>query len=360
MIRIGIKSLLTVWLALVGAQQGWLMAQTKAEEASGPDFKEVYDLIRAHLTEMSEAQLNQAAARALVSSLSPRVSLVTNGAAANARAAAPLVSKPSLFEGEIAYLRVERVGEGVANAVREACTKLGATNKLAGVILDLRYASGDDYASAAATAELFVKKDQPLLNWGNGMVRSKDKSDAISLPVAVLVNRQTVGAAEALAAVLRETGAGLILGSRTAGQAMIAQEFPLKNGERLRIATAPIELGNGSTLSGQGLKPDIAVEVTADDDRAYYADAFKVNSKTELLAGGGLALTNQASGTNRAVRRPRFNEAELVRERREGISEADLTVPRERELEKPQVNDPTLARALDLLKGLALVRQTRS
>ena len=49
-----------------------------------------------------------------------------------------------------------------------------------------------------------------------------------------------------------------------------------------------------------------------------------------------------------------------MRERREGISEADLTAPRDRELDKPLVNDPALARALDLLKGLALVRQTRS
>ena len=360
MIRIGIKLLLTVWLVLVGAQAELLMAQTKAEEPAGPDFKEIYDLIRAHLTEMSEARLNQTAVKALVSSLSPRVALVTNGAAANARAATPLVSKSSVFEGEVAYVRVERVGEGLASAVREACTKLGATNKLTGVILDLRYASGEDYASAAATAELFVKKDKPLLNWGNGMVRSKEKSDAISQPVAVLVNRQTAGAAEALAAVLRETGAGLILGSRTAGQAMIAKEFPLKNGEQLRIATTPIELGNGSALSGQGLKPDIAVEVAAEDERAYYADAFKVTSRTELLAGGGSAMTNPVSGTNRSVRRPRFNEAELVRERREGISEADLTAPRDRELDKPLVNDPTLARALDLLKGLALVRQSHS
>jgi len=34
--------------------------------------------------------------------------------------------------------------------------------------------------------------------------------------VAILVNRQTAGAAEALAAVLRETGAGLVLGTSTA------------------------------------------------------------------------------------------------------------------------------------------------
>ena len=287
MIRIGIRSLLTVWLVLVGAQPGLLWDRQRPKSAAGPDFKEVYDLVRAHLAGMSEAQLNQAAVQALVSGLGPRVSLVTNGAAAKARAEAPLVSKSSLFDGEIAYVRVERVGDGLANAVREACKKLAGTNKLEGVILDLRYAAGDDYASAAATAELFIKKGQPLLDWGTGMVRSKDKSDAISLPVAVLVNRQTAGAAEALAAVLRETGSGLILGNRTAGRAMIAQEFPLKNGERLRIATAPIRLGDGSKLSEQGLKPDITVEVAPADERAYYADAYKVPSRAELLAGAG-------------------------------------------------------------------------
>jgi hypothetical protein len=360
MTRIGIRSLLTVWLVLAGAQPGLLWGQAKAEDTAGPEFKEVYDLVRAHLAGMSEAQLNQAAVKGLVAGLSPRVSLVTNGAAGKVGAETPLIGKSNVFNGEIGYVRVEHVGEGLGNAVRESMKALEGTNKLDGVILDLRYATGDDYASAVATAELFIKKDQPLLDWGTGMVRSKDKSDAISLPVAVLVNRQTTGAAEALAAVLREAGAGLILGNRTAGQAMIAQEYPLKNGERLRIATAPIQLGDGSTMSDQGLKPDITVEVTATDERGYYSDAYKAPRRGELLAGASLSLTNQASGTNRTARRPRFNEAELVRERREGISEADITAMGDREPEKPVVTDPVLARALDLLKGLALVRQAHS
>src|ERR1035441_10119068 len=55
-----------------------LRAQAKAEDAPAPEFKEVYDLIRAHLAGMSEAQLNQAAVGALVSGLASRVSLVTN------------------------------------------------------------------------------------------------------------------------------------------------------------------------------------------------------------------------------------------------------------------------------------------
>ncbi len=322
--RIRINSLLAVWLLLTGGQAS-LLAQAKAEEAQGPDFKEVYDLIRTNLAGMSEGQLNRAAVGGLVSGLAPRVALVTNAAAPGTAGETPLVIKSSVFDGDILYVRVGRVGDGLAKAISAACSKPETTNKLKGVALDLRYAGGDDYAAAAAAADLFVKKEQPLLNWGNGMVQSKEKSNAIALPVAVLVNRQTAGAAEALAGALRETGAGLILGGRTAGQAMVAQEFPLKNGDRLRIATAPVKLGDGSALSAQGLKPDIAVEVSPEDERAYYADAFKVADRTNLLASAGGPPTGSGSGTNRVARRPRFNEAELVRERREGVSEADLT-----------------------------------
>lgn len=360
MMQIRIHLFLAVLLAWAGGQAA-LRAESKAEEAPAPDFKEVYDLIREHLAGTSDAQLNQVAVRALISNLAPRVSLVTNTTGANnGESATPLVSKSSVFDGTILYVRVARVGDGLANAISEACKKPGRTNKLYGVVLDLRYAGGDDYAAAAESVDLFARKEQPLFNWGNGMVRSKAKADAIRLPVAVLVNGETAGAAEALAAALRETGSGLILGSRTAGEAMVAQDFPLKNGEQLRIATAPIQLGDGTVMSEKGLKPDIAVAVNPVDERAYYADAFKVIGKTNLLAGAGGSSSALGSDTNRVLRRPRLNEAELVRERREGLGEEDLTAMSPPEPEKPLVQDPALARALDLLRGLALVRQSRS
>jgi hypothetical protein len=50
-----------------------------------------------------------------------------------------------------------------------------------------------------------------------------------------------------------------------------------------------------------------------------------------------------------------------VRERREGLTpEADLSLSRDIEAEGPMVHDPTLARALDVLKGLAIVRRAHS
>jgi len=109
----------------------------------------------------------------------------------------------------------------------------------------------------------------------------------------------------------------------------------------------------------EGLQPDIAVEVSPQDERAYYADAYK--GITSSNPGGmGLGAANPAVATNSA-RRMRFNEAELVREHREGLNtDAETAPPRAREPEKPLVHDPVLARALDLLKGLAVVRQARS
>ena len=99
--------------------------------------------------------------------------------------------------------------------------------------------------------------------------------------MAVVINGQTAGAAEALAAILRENEVALLIGSATAGQASMFKEFPLENGQRLRIATAPVRLGNGKVLAS--LTPDIAVSVGADDDEKHFSDAPK---KSPLGAPG--------------------------------------------------------------------------
>ena len=62
---------------------------------------------------------------------------------------APLLSKSTLFEGNIAYLRIQRVADGLAKEVEQAYRKSIATNKVKGVVLDLRFAAGEDYAAAA-------------------------------------------------------------------------------------------------------------------------------------------------------------------------------------------------------------------
>jgi len=136
---------------------------------------------------------------------------------------------------------------------------------------------------------------------------------------------------------------------------MISQHYPLSNRDTVRSPTNPIQLGDGGNLTSSGIKPDISVEVSPADQTSYFADAFKELSVSTNVDAG---RTNSLTGATR-VRRPRFNEAELVRERRDGIvSDSDATGPPEGE-DKPVVRDPVLGRALDFLKGLKLVRAAR-
>ena len=102
------------------------------------------------------------------------------------------------------------------------------------------------------------------------------------------------------------------------------------------------------------------VDVAAEEEHQYYDDAYKVLAKAPRITSGistneaGLSLTNR-----RAPRR--ISEAELVRMQRDGQSLDFETAPISRESApaKAGIQDPALGRALDLLKGLAVVQQFR-
>jgi hypothetical protein len=329
----------------------WLF--TASVEAAAPlDYNEVREVIRVQLPGVTDAELDRGALEGLLHSVRGKVTVVDSNT--NDAVHSGVISQTiSLVEG-IAYLRVANVREGLAAKVTAGVAAINATNKLTGLILDLRFTAGDDYAAAAATADLFLSEERPLLDIGQGAVKSTTKTNALSIPVTLLVNAETVGAAEALAEVMRDTGTGLILGNTTRGAAMTSREFTLKGGRKLRIADAPVKLGNGSIIAERGVTPDILAVVSEADERAYMEDPFTDLSKP-------VAMTNITATTmNRAPRRVRLTEADLVRARREGVRlDEDLMPQREPESEKPYIRDPALARAVDLLKGLAVVRRTR-
>lgn len=328
----------------------------RAAADNPPDFEEVRGLLRAHLTGASDADLNRASVEGLLEGLRGKVQLVGNGGQPVAQADVPVIAKVRVFDGRIAYVRVGKVTSALPGDLKRQCDSLRATNKLIGLVLDLRFASGEDYAAAAAAADSFVASERPLLDWGKGMVKSVENADAPDFPLAVLINSETTGAAEALAAVLREAGAALIFGGKSHGTAMTMEEFPLKNGQRLRIATAPVKLGNGTALTN-GVPPDIEVATPPEAERAFLEDPYLTNTRTNLTTGD----TNAVAATNRPARRTRPNEADLVRARREGLSlDGELATSRDNEPEAPVLRDPALARAVDVLKGLAVVRRARS
>ncbi len=350
MIRPGKHSSITLLL---------LLAATPASRAatnSPPDFQEVYESLRAHVTGVDAAQLNLAAVAGLIKELGPKADLVTAGAETQSPELPALVSKAAVFEGDLAYLRLDRVGGGLAAALRSAYEPLAASNKLSGVVLDLRFADGADYAAAVAAVELFSSKKAATLDWGKGSLETKTGAAIVVTPLVVLVNGGTRAAAETLAALLRETGAGLLLGNPTAGHALLMQDFPLSSGATLRVATASVKL-NGVALSA--VSPDIAVAVSAQDEQAFFTEPPGPSPGTNAPA-----FASKPAGTNAPSRRVRLTEASLVRAHKQGLNPEEdeagfVNAPHETKPEIPVVKDPALARALDLLRGLAIVRPTR-
>ncbi len=333
------------------------LAIALAGRAAEPaQFQELYDLLKTNLKGVTEAELDGAAVTGLVKQLGPRVAFVGDQAAGTG--AAPMLTS-AVFDRHYGYVRIGRVAPGLDKEFTNAVQRLLSTNKIKGLVLDLRFASGQDYAAAVGVADQFFPGDQKLIDWGEGWKSSASKPEAIVKPVALLVNRQTSGAAEALAGMLRLSDVGLLIGTNTAGQANKSKVFTLKNGQQLRIAIAPIKVANDKELPASGLKPDIQVDVSPDDELAWFQDAYKVLPRSGSLAGGTNSLNLQV--TNRPVRR--LNEAELVRLRREGLlpdAEPTNSPTKRNEPATPILHDPALARAIDLLKGLAVVQQFRS
>ena len=214
---------------------------------------------------------------------------------AETNAAAPATA--SVLESNVVWLRVSRVTAGVTEELTTAARALSATNKCIGTILDLRFAGEGEGEAVSGVADFVAGK---------------------KLPLAILVNAETHGAAAALALALRSRGAGLMFGTGL-----------------------------------NGLHPDIEVLVNVDDEKIYFADAYAVVTNRVSLAE-----TNAAGrDTNRLA--ARVSEADLVRARRAGAADPEVEAEGTLPATSPVVRDPVLARALDLLQGLAVARRGR-
>ncbi len=346
----------------------------------GPNFEEIHELLRKNLAGISDTELEQAAIQGLIKQLYPLVSVVTNaGAATNST---PLANT-SVLEGAYGYFRFNQVGHDADKEFTAALKRIAATNRLKGLVLDLRFTEGDNYAAAAALADPFLPAGQAMIDWGEGLKHSSGKAAPspdsqpstlnTQLPIAVLINSQTRGAAEAFAGILRRSDIGLLIGDNSAGQAYLTRDFTLKGPDRkiVRIATTPVKIASGPQAGGRaepidrkGLTPDIKVQVPLAEERLFIQDAYRplprlsgVGSGASTSANNG---TNQTAGagTNRTSRR-RLNEAELVRMQREGIDLDSEFIPGRDAgpLRPPVITDPALARAVDLLKGLSVVNR---
>ena len=200
------------------------------------------------------------------------------------------VVKSSVLEKNVGYLRVTRVDKALPDEIGSALDTLEATDKLAGIVVDLRFASGGEFDGLKPTEDVLEQK---------------------RLPLAILVNAQTSGAAAGMAYDLREANAGLVFGSATTN-----------------------------------LQPDVAVSVSATAEKDFLKNPYAV------MPSG----TNDNSATNILpfVDIDHTSEADLVREKiKDGEQDDSTDEEAPPAPQKPYIRDPVLAHGVDFIEGVA-------
>jgi carboxyl-terminal processing protease len=163
----------------------------------------------------------------------------------------------------VGYLRVPEFGKATADQMRQeaaALTKGGATR----LAIDLRGTAFGDFETGLAAARLFV----PSGTLGYRLERGKTKEPiaaasgdgSIAVPVALLIDNGTAGAAELFAAALTGNKRASLVGERTLGRAGRQRLVRLPDGSGLLLTHLFYLTPGESVINEKGLTPDVAVE----------------------------------------------------------------------------------------------------
>src|SRR2546427_7665893 len=173
-----------------------------------------------------------------------------------------------MVEDGIGYVQVDAFAKGKAQEVAakvKALQKLGAKK----LILDLRNCAEGEESEGIATANLFLNHGTIIYLQSQKYPReafNADPSRAITnLPVAVLVNKGTAGAAEVVAAAVLENARGDVVGDKTFGDGSVQKTIELPDGSALMLSIAKYYSPSGKAIQDSAVTPNI-LAADGDDD----------------------------------------------------------------------------------------------
>lgn len=167
----------------------------------------------------------------------------------------------------VTYIRVRALQDGTAASVRTAL--LQNTTPTRGWVLDVRGNDRGSLQEAVNVASLFVGDQTVAIQEDKSRrrapIRGIGRPLSPQLPTVLVVDEGTGGAAEVLAAALKDLGVARVVGTKTAGKAARTTRFPLPDGSVAQITSHRLLGPSGGQLFKVGLTPDDAVEATVQD-----------------------------------------------------------------------------------------------
>ena len=240
--------------------------------------------------------------------------------------------RAELLEGGFGYVRVIQFQTGTATALRQQLARLGreAGTVLKGLVLDLRDNPGGILDGAIQVSDTFLRDGLIVSTRGRAedseVTFSASPKDYLNdAPLVVLVNGGSASASEIVAGALQDHGRALILGTTTFGKGSVQTILPMLNGAALKLTTARYYTPNNRSIQATGITPDVVTQ-SVGSSQTPDGDASRLH--VSYLTGH---LENELEKNKNTIGDTKV--APLL------------------------VSDPLVREALNILKGMAIVRQ---
>lgn len=320
-----------------------LSSRDAADAMTPEELKQAIDILRDNYIRpdnLSEDALARAGMQGLLDRLGAGARVYPQ------KADAPTVESPfhhELLRPGVAYVRLGSLNGDNLAALDKALNDQGA-NPAGALILDLRASPpSTDFEFAAEVCRRFCPRGRILFSIKRPKVNDEEILTSRDEPrwrglLVVLVDGDTAGGGEVIAAVLHTHLRAYVVGQRTQGEAAQFEDVRLAGGKTLRVAIGEVSLPDNTPVFPGGLQPDLPVAVSPEETRDVLAAA---------LNGGLAPLVEEKE-------RPHLSEAALVA----GTS-PELDAMREAQklrekgqTPKPALRDVTLQRALDYIASV--------
>jgi carboxyl-terminal processing protease len=184
----------------------------------------------------------------------------------------PVESK--MLDEKTGYINIDALSAALVNDTKAAIQQLqkkGAQR----LVVDVRDCGTGSPEDGIALANLFLDKGQITYLTGQRYpqkVFNADPAKAVTtLPVAVLTNGGTAGAAEFLAAAVQDNKRGQVVGERTHGDAALRQAITMEDGGAIILSVAKYYTPGGKAIQDTGVVPatlmrEAVAEVEYDDN----------------------------------------------------------------------------------------------
>lgn len=181
-----------------------------------------------------------------------------------------IVHSEMLEQGQpIGYVHLTQFSNGAAKKLGWAVKSLlgqGAT----AIILDLRSNPGGLLSEAVDVSSLFASEGTVVIEkLKDGEEKQFDARYrphiSTDVPLVVLVNGGSASASEIVAGAMQDWGRATLIGETTFGKGSVQLPHNLSDGSELRVTIAEWLTPSGRQINGQGITPDITIEMTSKD-----------------------------------------------------------------------------------------------